>query len=239
MQNNTIDRPSNIVFRFLFSAEAAKRKFKTLRDQFKTELKKSPLVNLEIHVYQWKNINLAILSNVVFLRDDIQGRKTVGNVTSMASTIRSQVLCQTNSTENNCQESYTDVLSIMDDQNISIMTSPPPTIEQPLPLTHEPSPSCSRSQTPLEQYPSRSRSQTPTGPCNKKSKISAQHELVNIEKEKMEWLKKVTENDNDADKNFLLSLLPQMKNLPPNKLSSFKIKVLTLLHEAAYEAKDE
>ena len=49
----------------------------------------------------------------------------------------------------------------------------------------------------------------------------------------MEWFKKYTEG-NDAEKFFLLSLLPQMKSLSEKKLSELKLKYITLLHEAVY-----
>ena len=55
-----------------------------------------------------------------------------------------------------------------------------------------------------------------------------------LKKEKIEWFKKVNENDDDAEKHFLLSLLPQMKNLAPSKLRSVKMKFMATLHEATY-----
>lgn len=179
------------------------------------------------------------------LRDNMQGRKTVGNLTLAASHIKSQ-LCHTpsqasTSQEITSQELSSDIFSLMNEENIDlVLASPLPANEQPVSFTHEPHASCSTSKRSIEQHsrsrsPSRSRSETPTGPGNKKSKtISVQQQLVNIEKDKMEWFKKSTEDDDDADRHFLLSLLPQMKSLPPKKLSELKLKYLTLLHEAAY-----
>nr|XP_039250081.1 transcription factor Adf-1-like [Styela clava] len=43
------------------------------------------------------------------------------------------------------------------------------------------------------------------------------------------------EKDDDPDKFFLLSLLPQLKRLSPERASSTKMKIMQLLHEAEFE----
>lgn len=175
-----------------------------------------------------------------FMRGNMQGRKTTGNLSSAAAEIRSQLWGHEASQEVYAQELSADILDVASEQNITIDSpllpiTPSHVIAQPQAFIYEPSTSHSGVQSPSESWHSRSRSQTPTGPPIKRSKtLSAQEELVNIEKEKMEWLKKMRENDDDADKQFLLSLLPQMKSLAPNKLSAVKIKILSVLHEASY-----
>ena len=173
-----------------------------------------------------------------FLRDEMQGRKTVGNLSQAATNIKSNVLRLANQPAVS-QELSSDIWSIINEENIEIIaTSPQPTTEEPSDITQEEQPSCSSNTGSIQscsRSPSRSRSETPTGPRNKKTRtISVQEQLVNIEKEKMEWFKNCTQEDDDADKKFLFSLLPQMKTLSPKKLSDLKIKYITLLHEACF-----
>ncbi|XP_039249630.2 transcription factor Adf-1-like [Styela clava] len=44
----------------------------------------------------------------------------------------------------------------------------------------------------------------------------------------------ILEKDDDPDKQFLLSLLPQLKRLSPERASSSKLKIMQLLHDAEF-----
>ena len=235
-----------------FSADAARRKFKSLRDQFRAELKKVPQgksgdpgLPMEDYLTTWQYFKM-----LFFLRDYILGRKTVGNLTSTAARINDHALSLMNEDCSHTEEFSSETLSLLREQNIQIIDPLSPTdIYVPVSSVsshtdeinsisyslhdNAQSTSCgSGSQTANPRV--RSRSQTPTASVSKKAKIKTpQEELIDLEKEKVAIVKQISANDDDADRYYLLSLLPQLKILPPKKLNETKIS--KILHEAIYE----
>ena len=173
------------------------------------------------------------------------GRKTEGNFTSFAASVIQQVSSPLNQC---CDELSSDILDIMVEENIEISTMPsqaatPVPALSPIESCASSSrdtivyscPSRSHSYTPSDVNEARSRSITPTILLSKKAETS-QDQLLDIEREKMAWIKSITQNhsDDDAEKNFLLSLLSQLKSLPSQKMSEVKLNMITILHEAAF-----
>ena len=179
-----------------------------------------------------------------FLRDSMQGRQKAGNLTLAASKIKSQVChtpSQAQSYEITSHDLSSDILTIMNEENIEIAAASPFSVcTQAVSNADESDPVCSISKRSIEQQsrsrsPSSSRSETPTEPRTKNMKtISVQEKLINIEREKIEWFKQSKEEDRDGTKQFLMSLIPLMKDLPPQKLSQLKLKIHTLVHETVY-----
>ena len=73
--------------------------------------------------------------------------------------------------------------------------------------------------------------------------VAIEKEKVEIEREKVQLLiednQRREAEDNDADRHFLLSLLPLLRRVPEEKKTSMKIRVQEILHEGVFLGKDD
>ncbi|XP_042873236.1 uncharacterized protein LOC122253890 [Penaeus japonicus] len=174
------------------SDDAAKKKFKNLRDQFRLELKKVPLgrsgdpelpIEEYLTIWPW-------FRRMFFLKDQILRRATSGNLSGASGKRKYEM----ESTETEIADQQTPTLQVFDD--IQNFLSKGPTAED--------------------------------STCTKRRKESALHADF------LELLKKQVDQESDGDRMFLLSLLPAMKTLEPQRACLFRIQVQQLLYEAQY-----
>ncbi|XP_063590396.1 transcription factor Adf-1-like [Penaeus indicus] len=172
------------------SDEAAKKKFKNLRDQFRLELKKVPLEksgDQELQMEEYLTI-WPWFRKMYFLKDQILRRANTGN-SSGASAKRKYEMDYTEGEIAN----------------------------QPSPLQVFDG---------IQNYLSKGQSED--SDCSKKMKESS------LQGNFLEMLRKQAEEERDGDRMFLLSLLPAMKALEPQRACLFRIKVQQLLYEAQF-----
>ena len=188
--------------------EAAKKKFKGLKDTFRKELKKVPKgrsgdAGLSADQYQstWTHFK-----QLFFLKDQIIGRASSGNL----SNVTQQELSETQDNENDADGF--DLDPVLSEQ--SRMSSP--------------SPSCSSSGSVTK---ARSTKRKISSTCS----FELQQQMLEIEKEKLKALTNPASADDDDDvKHFCLSLVPKIKKLSPEKQSLFCLKVQEMLHNYLY-----
>ena len=177
----TFTNKVNTIFT-VFAEEAAKTKWKGLRDNFRRELKKIDKPRsgdgAPPHTPRW--IHYKALE---FLRDVMEPGKTSGNIASPTICIeepQDSEVTQLNVEQNEVNSTFSeDATSEVQDHSTTL------------------------------RAPKRKRGR---GKCN----TSYQEELVRLEKQKLEWLSKQEEEQND-DLNFFRSLVPHIKQLPPTR----------------------
>jgi hypothetical protein len=176
----------------VFAEEAAKSKWKGLRDNFRKEIKKAHKPKsgegAPPHTSRWIH-----LKSLEFLRDVMEPGKTSGNIAF--PTICKPEQPDSEATEINVEEN--EVRSACSEDATS--------------ETH-PSPTC--------EAPKRKRG---------RSNFSYQEKMVQIEEKKLEWLSKQEDDQNDDDLHFLRSLLPYMKQIPPNRKLFFRSQIQNMM----------
>ncbi|XP_063851379.1 uncharacterized protein LOC135094858 isoform X2 [Scylla paramamosain] len=178
------------------SDEAAKKKFKNLRDQFRLELKKvpegragDPTLAAEEYLSSWPWFRL-----MFFIKDKITRRMT--NNTMPAITIKRS----NDEMEATEYEAYDENNYASQDDRLNSSFSD---------ITR---PSC----------PKRLRESIPHA------------DYLAIESQRLELLKRQSDDERDSDRMFLLSLLPAIKTLEPRRSHLFRLKVHHLLYDARY-----
>lgn len=200
---------------FFFLAEAAKKTWKVLRQQFKLHFDKLPVVRSggepPEDIVEWP-----YFKSLMFLKDIFEKRPATGNLSDSEEKNENVVI---NSDEE------------QDTHNTDDDISPPPT-----PTSQTSSAGCSSEATKVLLVP---RKADNLGYRKRSSQIEIiGKNLVDLEKEKIEMKKSKIDSNfdrNDEDIAFFTSLLPHVKKLSPVEKLQFRIKVQTILMESAYK----
>lgn len=195
-----------------FAEDVLKKRWKHLKDQYRKELKKQPLLRsgaeADVWVSSWQYFNL-----MTFLRDEVMPAPSTGNL-SVNETEDSQGVEDIETAEENTEMQNN--LDNSDSEMVEPIMSPP---SRPVPTSSP----CSS-----EQASSSSR-----------KRMNVRSSLLEIEKKKlllMEKRLKETQHDqelnNDEDFLFLRSILPSMKKLTDLQKFQFRGKVNEWLFEA-------
>lgn len=180
-----------------FTDEAAKKKFKNLRDQFRLELKKvpegragDPNLAAEEYLSSWPWFRL-----MFFIKDKIT-RRMSNHMPSI-------------SIKRNHDEMEATEYEAFEEGHF------------PSPNTHD---RLNASFTDIIR-PS----------CAKRLREDASHaDYLTLESQRLELLRRQSDDERDSDRMFLLSLLPAVKTLDPRRAHIFRLKVHHLLYDARY-----
>ncbi|KAG0722913.1 Transcription factor Adf-1 [Chionoecetes opilio] len=198
--------------------ESAKKKFKNLRDQFRLELKKvpqgrdgDPTLTVEEHLSIWP-----WFKQMFFLKDRI--KRTVGKTPSASVT---GVAINRNSEEESNQSLPSDAYqSLPSDAFGEANHVQQESQEDPLNIegldVH------------LTEAPS------PVNCLKRMRESTLQSDYLAVEIQRMEMLKRQSDDERDSDRQFLLSLLPAIKALHPRRSQQFRLRVQQLLYDAQY-----
>ena len=228
-----------------FSETVARKKYKSLRDTFRSELlKKVPTDKLGdteplMEKYQgtWPYFKL-----MFFLKDQILGRKYIGNLTEfvMKQSYDSEYFKLESSSSNSTSAQDNDMLDfetapIQSVGHFETALNQINLLKQPLV-----SPCYSATHSLALEMVSPCHSSTPSAsgaaqppPKRRKSDENYCQKLIDIEN-KLELLQKSTENEQDTCRQFLLSILPFMKNMNEKQQCLFRVKVQQLVYNSLF-----
>ena len=203
-------------FCFIFSVRAAKRKWKSLRDNFRVELKKVPngkswnsRLPVDQYLSKWPYFKM-----LFFLRDSMTREKFSGNLNATMTVGES---------EPKTSSCASPPLSCQSTPEISEFSSVDSGTSHPSRIRRKRIRDCMENDT--EQH------------------ICIEKEKVQIEKQRLHLLIKDNEKrereENNSDRLFLLSMLPSLNKIPERDKSSVKIKFQRILHETIYGSTDD
>ena len=189
---------------FLIPVDVIKRKWKSLRDNFRSELKKVPIgksgdsgLPVDQYLSKWPYFRM-----LFFLRDTMIGRRMSGNLTAamaIADSEQSTSSCASPALSHQSTQEVSEILLIENDFQ---------------------EPSEVESGTSQKSSVRRKRIRDSTEIETEKL-ICIEREKVEIEKRKLKLLMQDNERkereENDSDRLFLLSLLPNLKKVPENE----------------------
>ena len=224
----------NVKF-LLFSVDIVKKKWKSLRDNFRVEMKKVPIgksgdagLPIDQYLSKWPYFKM-----MFFLRDSMVGRKMSGNLTAAATAMTSPAPISTFDREpntNQCASTIPFLQSRSERTDVALEEEFPQENNTAKPRPHEK----------VRNKRKRSRDQMENEP---EALIAIEKEKVEIEKQKLQLLQQDNERrereENDSDRHFLLSLLPMLRKVPEREKTNVEIRFKQVLHEAVYRNSTE
>ena len=201
--------------------DVIKKKWKSLRDNFRAELKKVPIgksgdpgLPIDQYLSKWP-----YFKRMFFIRDSMIGRKMSRNLT-MAMTIGEP------------------------EQNTSSCTSLALSHQSTAEVYHALKQDTTPSESGALTRSRKKRMRVRESMDNETEKLlDIEREKVEIEKQKLQLLiqdnERKEKEENDFDRLFLLTLLPSLKKIPEKEKTNAKIKLQRVLHEAIYGYTDD
>eukprot|EP00795_Rhopilema_esculentum_P009092 gene9092-16747_t len=204
--------------------DIVKKKWKSLRDNFRVELRKVPIgksddPSLPIDQYLSKWVFFKMM---FFLRDPMVEKMLSGNHTA-AST--AAVSAETVDNEPNVTSPVPSLQSLSETKNVLLWEETVPKKDATV-------------YTALPKVANKRKRRRDQRDGEAEGLIAIQMEKVDIEKHKLQLL--LQDNDrrereeNDFDRHFVLSLLPMLKKIPERERTGVEIRLKQVLHEAVY-----
>lgn len=222
----------NLIKHFYYAEDAVKKKWKSLRDVFRAELKRLPKPKSGDETPSTFTSSWTFFNNMVFLKDQMNPRRLTGSVTVSETEIgydtdmesQAHTLSQTETedfyneeeTEQDTFEQHADDVSektwsTIDQQVVIEENTLPPNIPGPSGRTNFKAPVTKR--------------------VVKRKHDSDMDTFLHLEKEKLQLLKANDRTNNDDDYHFLMSFLPSMKRMTYSTKMLFRLKMQELVYK--------
>lgn len=208
---------------FIFTVNSLRKRWKYLRDQFSVELGKIPQSRSGDAASEYTS-KWPYFKSLLFLKTTVKARMPKGNLSVIVNNNMLRTERSPGCDDQNFDEETQEMFSEASEDLLSEVQAPIDKTLQSLSETPSSSPS---PPVPVHLKPKRKRSQAD----------SWNAAIIDIEKQKLQYLKEKSENktDNDEDLLFFKSLLPHVRNIPQERKLAFRSQVQELVDQFAYQ----